>query len=177
MKFTLNNLIPVKATSYKILFYIALFFFFSLGIFIQQLSLKSLDTRIKKIQLEVEEQKELHSTYQLLKNNEQKNIPTLPLAKSGNISRDQIESLPGNFREITRKANLDMIYIRPDMNSIGPDSKYLLVNLGMRGDFFNFRKFLTNLGNVSFLDRIEEIQIQEKADAMEFRMTIRLAMI
>jgi hypothetical protein len=140
------------------------------------MSLANLDRSAEKIRLEIEEQKGLQSLYQLLKSKGQKSLNVLPFPAKGKLSRDQIETMPGNFRDIAKKVNMDILYVSPDMASIGPDSRYLLVNVGIRGDFFNFRKFLSGIGELPYLERIEEIQVQENADIMEFKMKIRLAM-
>ena len=176
MKFTFANIIPRQALSFKILFFTILLVLLCIGIFIQYLSLTNLDRRVKKIQLEVEEQKGLQSIYQLLKSKGHKNVKVLPFPAKGKLSRDQIETMPGNFRDIAKKVNMDILYASPDMAYIGPDSRSLLVNVGIRGDFFNFRKFLVGIGELPYLERIEEIQIQENADIMEFKMRIRLVM-
>jgi hypothetical protein len=46
----------------------------------------------------------------------------------------------------------------------------------LKGEFANFRKMLIGLGAVPYLDRIEEINIQQQPySSMEFRMKIRIA--
>ncbi len=176
MKFKLANIIPRQAPSLKIVFFAILFVLVSIGIVVQYMSLASLDKRTDKVRLEVEEQKGLQSIYKLLKGKEKKAVRALPFPPKGKISRDKIEAMPGIFRDIAQKVNMDILYASPDIGSVGPDSKYLLVNVGVRGDFFNFRKFLVGIGDLPYLDRIEEIQIQENADIMEFKMKIRLVM-
>jgi Tfp pilus assembly protein PilO len=176
MKFTFANIIPRQAPSFKIVLFAILLVLISIVIVIQYMSLANQDRRAEKIRLEIEEQKGLQSLYQLLKIKGQKSLNVLPFPAKGKLSRDQIETMPGNFRDIAKKVNMDILYVSPDMASLGPDSRYLLVNVGIRGDFFNFRKFLSGIGELPYLERIEEIQIQENADIMEFKMKIRLAM-
>jgi hypothetical protein len=45
----------------------------------------------------------------------------------------------------------------------------------LKGEFANFRKMLIELGALPYLDRIEEIRIQQNPDAMEFRIKIWIA--
>jgi hypothetical protein len=45
----------------------------------------------------------------------------------------------------------------------------------VRGDFLNFRKLLIGLGEVAYVERIEEIQIQQNPDALEFKMKVWVA--
>ena len=43
------------------------------------------------------------------------------------------------------------------------------------GNFNNFRKFLINLGGIPYADHIEEIVIQGKPDAKEYRLKLWVA--
>jgi len=173
MKFNIS----IQSPFFRVLFFVIILLLVSIGIAIQYLSLNKLDQKIMNVQTRVAEQKDLQSIYQILKNRGQKKITALPFHPRGSIARSQMESLPGTFKDIARKAHMDILYASPDMNSIGPNSKYLLVGLGLRGDFFSFRNFLITLGDLSYLDCIEEIQIQENADIMEFRLKVRIIMV
>jgi hypothetical protein len=46
----------------------------------------------------------------------------------------------------------------------------------IRGDFMSFRKFLIGVGELPYLERFEEIEIQQDPGFMEFRMKIWLAL-
>jgi hypothetical protein len=176
MKISFSTFNPKQTPRHLVVLLTILFVVVLIGIIPKYMSLANLDERVKKIQLEVEEQEGLYSIYQSLKSREQKSMKALPLPAKGRLSKDQTETVFGSLRDIAKKVNMDTLYVSPDMGSLGPDSRYLLVNVGLRGDFFNFRKFLTGLGELPYLERIEEIQIQENADIMEFKMKIWLAM-
>jgi hypothetical protein len=49
------------------------------------------------------------------------------------------------------------------------------VNLILKGNFLSFRKFLINLGGIAYVDHIEEIVIQGKTDAKEYRLKLWVA--
>jgi hypothetical protein len=49
------------------------------------------------------------------------------------------------------------------------------VNVLLRGDFINFRKFLINLGGIPYVQQIEEVAIQQKLDSKEFRLKVWVA--
>jgi hypothetical protein len=53
---------------------------------------------------------------------------------------------------------------------------FLLYNAVLEGEFANFRKMLIELGALPYLDRIEEIRIQQNPDSMEFRIKIWIAL-
>jgi hypothetical protein len=171
-----KNIIFRETPLVKIYIFAAVFVLITVGIIIQNFSLKKLDDRISKIQTQIAEQNGLKSVYQLLRVKGHKADKILPFPEKRNFPRNQVEALAGSFRDIAKKANMDILYVTPALNSIGPDSRYLLVDVGIRGDFLSYRDFLIALGNLSCLDRIEEMQIQEDTDVMEFKLKIRLSM-
>jgi hypothetical protein len=46
----------------------------------------------------------------------------------------------------------------------------------MKGDLSNYRRFMIALGAVPYVDQIEEINIKQFADAMEFKLKIGVAL-
>jgi hypothetical protein len=86
-----------------------------------------------------------------------------------------MDAISATFREIAKKANIDIVSASPDLNFLGSESRFLPINAIIRGDYFNFRKFLIGLGEVPYLERIEEIQIQQNEDTMEFKIKVWLA--
>ena len=176
MKLSFSTFIPTKIPAHMFVLLAILLLLVLAGIIPKHMSLSKLDERIKKMQLEVEEQKGLQSIYQALKSKGHKGVKALPFPARSRLSRDQTEAVLGSFRDIAKKVNMDTLYLSPDMSSLGPNSRFILVNVGLSGDFFNFRRFLAGLGEVTYLERIEEIQIQENADVMEFKMKIWLAL-
>lgn len=169
-------IIPKRNIIYSLLCLTGILFIILAGIIPNQLSLARLDKKIKSIQFQIEEQKSLYPIYQdLQKKTEARNSKVLPLPKRNALLQTQLDSIPATFIEIARKVNLDMVSASPDLNSLSGESKLLPVNAVVRGNFFNFRKFLILLGGVPYLERIEEIQIQQNEDTMEFKIKIWIA--
>jgi hypothetical protein len=136
-----------------------------------------LDGRIKDIQYQVDEQKSLQPIYQALKTKSQTTAPgILPTPPSGKLSRDLVSVVPSTIRRIVRDASMESISILPDVNSLANQSRSLLLHTVIRGDFMSFRKFLIGVGELPYLERFEEIEIQQDPDFMEFRMKIWLAL-
>ena len=164
---------PKRTIIYALLCLSSILFIVLAGIIPKQFSLTSLDQKIKSIQFQIEEQKSLYPIYQdLQKKTQAGDSKVLPLPVRNALLRTQLDTIPATFREIARKANLDMVSASPDLNSLSGESSLLPVNAVIRGNFFNFRKFLIGLGDVPYLERIEEIQIQQNEDTMEFKMKI-----
>ena len=69
-----------------------------------------------------------------------------------------------------------MVSLKPDLSTSAASSAFLLHNVVLKGEFTNLRKMLIGLGAVPYLDRIEEINIQQNPGSMEFRMKIWIAL-
>jgi len=136
-----------------------------------------LDGQIKDIQYQVDEQKSLQPIYQALKAKSQTTAPSiLPTPESGKLARDLVSVVPSTIGRIVRNAAMETITISPDVNSLANQSRSLLMNTVIRGDFMSFRKFLIGVGELPYLERFEEIEIKQDQDFMEFRMKIWLAL-
>jgi hypothetical protein len=146
------------------------------GIVPQQMAVARLDNRIAGIQFQVEEQNRLYPYYQLLHAGPHSGgSKVLPFPASSPLSRTKIDTVPSIIREQAQKAHIDMVAASPDLNTLGGEQRFLLVNATLKGDFLNFRKFLIGLGGVPCLEGIEEIRIQQNEDSMEFRMKLWLS--
>jgi hypothetical protein len=139
--------------------------------------LAGLDGRIKDIQYQVDEQKSLQPIYQALKTRSQTTAPSiLPAPESGKLSRDLVSVASSTLGRIVKNAAMETVSISPDVNSLANQSRFLLMHAVIRGDFMSFRKFLIGVGELPYLERFEEIEIQQDPDFMEFRMKIWLAL-
>jgi len=52
-----------------------------------------------------------------------------------------------------------------------------MIKIHLRGRFFDFRKFLLELGGMSSLERVEEIEITQGAGYKQFYLKVRLATV
>jgi hypothetical protein len=169
--------IPKRSLVYLLICMSGVLIIFAAGIIPEYFSSVRLDQQIKNIQFQIEEQKRLYPIHQMLQSKTHtEDGRTLPFPKKNFLSRTQMDVVPATFREIAKKANLDIVSASPDLNFLGTESRFLPINATMRGDFFNFRKFLISLGEVSYLERIEEIQIQQNEDTMEFKIKVWLVL-
>jgi len=130
----------------------------------------------KKLINQIEEQKELGPTYlTLLKTMENKNVRILPNPEKKTIPRGEAAKFQDDIRTIAGKAGLMTISLTPDLSALAGSSTSLLHNVVLKGELANFRKMLIGLGAVPYLDKIEEISIQQNPDSMEFSMKIWIA--
>lgn len=136
-----------------------------------------LDRKIKDIRFQVEEQKNLQPIYQSLKAKSHAGTGrVLPTPEKNRLSRDLIAMVAPTLRKIAADANMDPLSVTPDVNALAGQQRYLLVDSVVRGELFDFRRYLIGLGQLPYLERIEAIEIQQNPDVMEFKMKIRLAL-
>ncbi len=136
-----------------------------------------LDREIKDIRFHVEEQKNLQPIYQSLKVKSHAGTGrVLPTPEKSRLSRDLIAMVAPAIRKIAADANMDPLSVTPDVNALAGQQRYLLVESVVRGEFADFRRYLTGLGQLPYLERIEAIEIQQNPDIMEFKMKIWLAL-
>lgn len=133
-------------------------------------------TENKKLEYQIKEQKELGPIYTTLLNNmKSKNSYVLPNPEKTTMPRSEAGKFRDDFQMIAKRAGLKIASFTPDFNTSAGTSTSFLHNVVLKGDFAGFRKILIGLGEVPYLDRIEEISIQQGADLMEFRMKIWIA--
>ena len=132
--------------------------------------------QITKLENQLVAQKELGPIYlTLLKTMEKKEARLLPNPKKTTISREEAGKFQDVFKTITGKSHLRIVSLTPDLSKLAGTPPFLLQSAVLRGEFANFRKMLIELGELSYLDRIEEISIQQFPDSMEFRLKIWIA--
>lgn len=146
-------------------------------IFPVQRSTAGLEKQIKDIQHQIETQKTLQPIYQALKTKGQTTAASiLPTPESGKLPRDLVRVFPSTVMRIAKNSDMEMISVSPDVTSLANESRHLLVRAVLRGDFMNFRKFLIGIGELPYLERLEEIEIQQDSNFMEFRIKMRLVL-
>jgi hypothetical protein len=137
----------------------------------------SITNDIKTLHNQIEEQKNINSTYAILiKNMEKKDLRILPNPAKTSLPRQEASKFQDVFREIAGKAGLKTVSVSPEMNTLAGSSNYLMHTVIVKGEFSDFRKMLVGLGYLSYLEKIEEISIQQYPDALEFRMKILIAL-
>jgi hypothetical protein len=143
------------------------------GILPYQRYLGKLDQNIKQLQFQIEEHKNLFPLYESLQRRLlTKGSGVLPFPRKAPLPRGQISKVPKTIGEIAGKCGMDAVSVSPDLKGLTKAATSLSLTAVIKGDFFNFRRFLIGLGGVSYLERIEEVHIQQNPDALEFRMKI-----
>ena len=176
MEQKLYAIIPRQSITYLLICLFGVLVFIFAGLIPSQRSLAKLDRDIKTVTFQIEEHKTLSPIYESLqKRLMAKGSGALPFPARNTLPRDQVSKVPKTFGEIAGKCNMEAVSVAPDLKSLNRGSRFLLFHTVVRGDFLNFRKLLIGLGEVAYVERIEEIQIQQNPDALEFKMKVWVA--
>jgi hypothetical protein len=135
----------------------------------------SLDTEINDLNTKIN----THQSYapmtkplfERMKVKAQRNLPLPAKAKLSVEQKDQISLI---FKDMAQKSKLELLSVSPDINSMVGGSAAMLVHATLKGDYYNFRNFLIELGDRPFLERVEEIEIQQVPGTKEFRLKVWL---
>jgi hypothetical protein len=151
--------------------------FVLLGIVPASHSLKELDAQIAEAGYRFEGQKTLLPLYQSLqgRSEKKKESQVLPLPEQGKLPQDRIHTLPTSFGNAAKTSGLTLVSALPNLNALTGDAQFLSMDVVLRGNFLRFRNFLVQIGSLPHVHHIEEISIQGKAEAMEFRVKVWVA--
>ena len=162
---------PQQSIIYLLVCLTGVLIFLFLGILPAQHRLAGLDAQLAESKLRIEEQKTLLPVYEAIRQKARKQADKiLPLPPKSGLPREQMALLNNRVYETAKQAKVEVVSLAPSLSALASSSKYLTIEAILHGDFFAFRKFLTGLGAIPYLEHIEEIQIQENSDGMELRM-------
>jgi Tfp pilus assembly protein PilO len=168
--------LPKQSLTYIGLGVIAILLFIFLGIVPAGKSLADLDVRTTEVKYRIEEQKALAPFYQSLKDRSGKeDMKFLPLPAKGSLPHARISTISTVFGDAARSSGMSLISANPQLAAMSGGAQTLPVNVTLQGNFMNFRKFLISIGGIPYMQRIEEISIQEAPGAREFKLKILLA--
>ena len=169
--------IPRESIVYILICAVGTLAFILIGPYPSEKSLAKQDMEIQNLQVQIEEQKLLYPLYvELLKKLQAKGCEVLPFPSKGKLSRDEIDKIPCIFAEIVQRSELESASIIPDVKSIASNPGLILTNALVKGDFLHFRRLLIELGEIPYLEHIQEIEIKRVAGCIEFRLKIWLAL-
>ncbi|MFH1080786.1 MAG: hypothetical protein V1766_11120 [Pseudomonadota bacterium] len=172
-----NIKIPRRMIIFHLSCWGGLLFFVLAVIYPVQRYSAGLDREIKDIRFQVEEQKSIQPIYRSLKAKSHAGTGrVLPTPEKSGLSRNLIAMVAPTLRKIAIDANMDPLSVTPDVNALAGQPRHLLVHSVVRGEFYDFRRYLIGLGQLPYLERIEDIEIQQNPDVMEFKMKIWLAL-
>jgi len=123
----------------------------------------------------IEEQGTLQPLFRSLQGIHGKASPSLTVPPRVALKRSEIERIDASFREMAGRFGMKVISVVPDLASAG-DSQVLLVYVSLKGDFENFRNVLKKLGELPYVDQVEEFAIQHTGNSRALDITMQISL-
>ncbi|MDY6972693.1 MAG: hypothetical protein SV775_10240 [Thermodesulfobacteriota bacterium] len=172
-----SSRLPAKIIRHLLICTAGILGFVFLVIWPYQKLLAGLDGEIKNIESQIERQEILFPIYKdLLKMVNAETLGGLPFPERAELDRDKTAEIPYICKEIARKNNLEVASVVPNLQSLAKRPGLLPITALLRGDLFDLRNFLIQLGGVPYLEHIEEIRIQSVEGYKEFRVKFWMAL-
>lgn len=134
-----------------------------------------LDQEIMDARRRIEEYGTLQPVFHALQNLSVGASRTLTVPPRAALPRNDIEQVDATFREIAGRFGMKVLSTVPDFLSAG-DPHELAVNVSLRGDFENFRNLLRKLGELPYVDHIEEFAIQRSGNQRALDIMIKISL-
>ena len=171
----ISSILPARSLIYFLICGAGILVFVLLIIIPTQKTSAELDKDIERLNARIDEQRILKPVFDnLLKQVKEKKPTGLPATKKVKMARGDINKISEHLLEIARRCDLEIRDIQTDVNTLDNNAEYLLIRIHARGEFKKFRDFLVDLGNISSLEQIEEIDIRAIENSREFKLKIWL---
>ena len=126
------------------------------------------DRTITELQTELVKQKIFSPVYARLLEDSKLHVPkNLPMPERAPLPREKIAGLPEVYQSLSETTNTNFQVVVPDITFLGRDSNWLRLDVLLRGDFFDLRDYLLKLGELPYLEHIEQVRIQTTQAAKE----------
>jgi hypothetical protein len=172
----MTNNVPRQSIIYLLLCLTGVLIFIFAGILPNNRTMAELSAKTAEVKIQLEEQRALNPFRKSLQDkSEKKESEILPLPVKGTLAQAKINTLPMTFSAAAKMNGMSLVSAVPTFTAVPGGAQYLSVNVVLRGDFLNLRKFLIHLGGIPYVNQIEEIAIQQKPDTKEFRLKVWVA--
>ena len=172
----ISKIFPTQSLIFFLICSAGILVFIFLIILPSQNTAADLDKNIEELKARIDEQRILTPVFHsLLARAKGKNPTELPLTQKTKSARGEVKNISSQIKKIAQGCGLHLAEITPDVNSLKQSSGYLSMNIIVTGDFFNFRKFLIELGSIPSLESIQEIKIRPIEESREIKLKIWLA--
>lgn len=130
-----------------------------------------------KLKAQIKEQKELAPVYATVLNaGKEKTLLVLSHPEKKALARSEPGKFQSDFQMIAQKSGIKVVSLTPDVNTSAAPSTSFLHHAVLNGEWNDLRKLLIELGGLPYLDKIEEVVMQQGTGFMEFRMKIWIAL-
>ncbi len=98
---------------------------------------------------------------------------TLTIPSKTALKRSEIERVDASFRGIAGQSGMKVVSIVPELGSAG-DARVLAENLSLKGEYEHFRTVLKKLGELPYLDRVDEFSIRRAGNSRSLDITMKV---
>ena len=169
-----NKKVHSSSLLYLAICIIGIGIFCIVGLYPNLVSMKELDKEYSELTITVQEQEQLFPVFRRLIKEIQAPQPDIDIPAETKIPQEDIGSLSTRFMKLAEKNKLSFDSAAPDPASYLEESSFLTMNIRLHGDFFNFRPFLLDVCQLSYLSAIDEISVKPWQDQKELSLKIRL---
>ncbi len=127
----------------------------------------------EKLRMQINEQKELAPVLTTLAaNSESKTALVLPHPAKAALPRLEVKKIQNDFQNAAQKSGLKIVSFTPDINTSASPSTSFAHHIVLKGELSDLRKMLIAIGALPYLEKIEEIHIQQNTGSMDFTMKV-----
>jgi Tfp pilus assembly protein PilO len=172
----ITEIVPAQSLILLLMCGAGMLVFIFLFILPAQKTSAELDKKIEEKRSQIDRQKILKPVFERMLVKATAKSPTrLPMVAKAKLTRGDMKKISTQIQSLIQRNNLRLKEITPDVNSSKERSGYLLIRLAVTGDFFNFRKFLLDLGSIPAMVHMQEITIRSIEESREMKVKIWLA--
>ena len=173
---SLSSALPTKSLLNLLVFSGIILLFVFLAILPSKTETENLDFEIDTIKMRIEEQKILTPVYEsLLKKATIEPPAGIEIPKKEKLSRDETKNISSTFQELANQTLLELVDITPNVGSLLNESGYLTIDMILKGEFINLHAFLVRLGQIPYVELIEQISIRSITNTKEIKVKVWLA--
>lgn len=173
---SLSSVLPTKSLINLLVFCGILVLFVFLAILPSNKESGNLDFEINNIKMRIEEQKILTPVYEsLLKKATIKPPAGIAIPAQKKLSRNQTREISTTFQDLANQTMLELVDITPNVGSLLNESGYLTIDMVLKGEFINLHAFLVKLGQIPYVELIEQITIRSITNTKEIKVKVWLA--
>ncbi|WP_457570747.1 hypothetical protein [Desulfovulcanus sp.] len=132
-----------------------------------------LDQKISYLEKKLKQQRNIYPLYIRLKKelDQQKKLDIHRKIKKSVFGRD-IKDLKNEIQNIANQSEMFFVSAIPDPKTLSQKSKNILVTINIKGEFRKFKNFILNLLSLSYLDRIQELDIQQDIGINDYKIKV-----
>lgn len=168
--------LPPKTALYLLIGSGVVVLFVLLGIIPMQKHLLQQDRDIEQAKFRIEEQSALHPIYMKMLGIAKARGATAPkLPEKQSMSQKDVSELTDTLAQLIVKSGLEAQTVAPDPSSLGKGSKFLAVNIHVKGQLEQLREFLGELAMMPSFENIESLKVEPGGGPRDCTVRVWLA--